>query len=182
MSRSMSIPSTSFPSSRVVPKGCAGVAAFLLFLSACGTGGDTTSTNATSERATTVPTTAAPAPTDAPTTTVAAITWGDIEAEISPLCGESFVESFYASVDCGLDVTVLGDGGYEVNYLPSIDSGGGSLALAIVGAFTDCWGPSDSALMEQTRALDGRLESASGRSSWSYHPDDGLNIVCSPGD
>lgn len=36
----------------------------------------------------------------------------------------------------------------------------------------------DVARIGQTRALDGMVESANGRSTWTYHPDDGLTIVC----
>jgi hypothetical protein len=36
----------------------------------------------------------------------------------------------------------------------------------------------DFARMEQTGALDGMVESRNGRSTWTFHPDGGLTIVC----
>lgn len=84
----------------------------------------------------------------------------------------------FVAVHCGLTVEVLGDGGLTVTYRPTLDEGGGADALALVAATTGCWSQTDVALMGETRALDGRVESTNGRTSWTYHPDDGLNIVC----
>lgn len=89
--------------------------------------------------------------------------------------------STITSLDCGLFVTVYDDGGLEVNYFPEADDNRqGDKAIDDIGSLTGCWGSSDRAKMGSTRALDGRVESANGRSSWTYHPDDGLNIICSP--
>ncbi len=84
----------------------------------------------------------------------------------------------FVAIHCGLTVEVLSDGGLTVTYRPTLDDGGGADALTRMAATTDCWSQTDLALMEQTRALDGRVASANGRTSWTYHPDDGLSIVC----
>jgi hypothetical protein len=51
-------------------------------------------------------------------------------------------------------------------------------ALKVIGEQTDCWGSIEVSKILGTRSLDGRVESRTGRASWTYHPDNGLDIIC----
>lgn len=82
---------------------------------------------------------------------------------------------------CGIILDRV-DGGWTFMMVPNEYDDGISLSQSIIlgqfGDKTGCYKDIDLDKMGSTRALDGRVESANGRSSWTYHPDDGLNIVC----
>ena len=77
-----------------------------------------------------------------------------------------------ASADCDVDgmtpgvVTLKLDGLY-----------GDADKLTKAGEVTGLWGPADVKRMGTTRALDGTQKTADGKVSWTYHPDNGLQIV-----
>lgn len=91
---------------------------------------------------------------------------------------------YFLGFGCGLSIHDNSDG-YEfttlnddmINLLVS-DFQDLDDALTTIGSMTGCWGPTDVSKIVGTRALDGRVDSANGRSSWTYHPDNGLSIVC----
>lgn len=84
-----------------------------------------------------------------------------------------------AANSCGVRFQEIGDAD-TFTLLPSgMESGTGFRLLAVWMEETGCLEDADLARIEQTRALDGMVESESGRSTWTYHPDDGLTIVCS---
>lgn len=79
---------------------------------------------------------------------------------------------------CGIELDRIGDA-YTFVVLPDATSAG-YRALGVWAGATGCLEDVDVARIGQTRALDGMVRSANGRSTWTYHPDDGLTVVCSP--
>ncbi len=79
---------------------------------------------------------------------------------------------------CGVDATFRDDV-YSFRILPEAGSGA-FFALEFWAADTECLSAVDIQRVGQTRALDGMVESADGRTTWTYHPDDGLYVVCDP--
>lgn len=77
---------------------------------------------------------------------------------------------------CGIQADTTGPP-YTFTLLPGATDEGIS-ALGVWARETECLESVDFSRIEQTRALDGMVESANGRSTWTYHPDDGLTIVC----
>lgn len=53
----------------------------------------------------------------------------------------------------------------------------GKTELAAAGNQTGLWSNADAARMVETRALDGTQRTADGSVSWTYHPDNGLQLV-----
>ena len=78
--------------------------------------------------------------------------------------------------ECGLSVAKL-DGGWEFSTFDSPTLYINKNLMAF-GEVTGCINDRDVRKIADTRALDGRVESSNGRSSWSYHPDDGLSLIC----
>jgi hypothetical protein len=77
---------------------------------------------------------------------------------------------------CGIDVRTVGPPWrFELDGDATAD---GVAALGIWARETGCLEEVDFDRMAQTRALDGMVESMNGRATWTYHPDDGLVIVC----
>lgn len=84
-------------------------------------------------------------------------------------------------VNCGgLEITDSSDGWQVVTSPEDLILRYGDLeeALATVGEVTGCWGELEVQTIVSTRAMDGRVDSRNGLASWSYHPDDGLDILC----
>lgn len=78
---------------------------------------------------------------------------------------------------CRIEVDLDGPT-YRFALLPEATNAG-MRSLGIWAIETGCLEEVDFSRMEQTRALDGMVASANGRSTWTYHPDDGLIVVCS---
>ncbi len=53
----------------------------------------------------------------------------------------------------------------------------GETQLATAGNESGLWSNADAARMVETRALDGTQRTADGSVSWTYHPDNGLQMV-----
>jgi hypothetical protein len=83
-----------------------------------------------------------------------------------------------SQAECGIVSDTSGDV-YGFTLLPTATGFAGD-ALRTWGDETGCLEAVDYERIMQTRALDGMVESSAGRSTWTYHPDDGLNIVCEP--
>lgn len=118
--------------------------------------------------------------TVAPTTTGPLLKLSDL-SDAANICPESAEPkpSTLRSEDCGLKVTVLADGTLKIQYRPGPDKDDrGVLALQAIADFTDCWTATDYETMKKTRGVDGLVESANGRSTWRYHPMDGLTLTC----
>lgn len=77
---------------------------------------------------------------------------------------------------CGIEADTIGPP-YTFSLLPE-STEDGVLALGVWAGVTGCLESVDFSRIEQTRALDGMVSSANGRSTWTYHPDAGLTIVC----
>lgn len=84
-------------------------------------------------------------------------------------------DDFVLAGFCSMAIDRL-DGGYSITlFKPDASS------MAVLGNFgknTGCFNDVDLQKMIETRALDGRVESANQRSSWTYHPDNGLKVIC----
>lgn len=78
---------------------------------------------------------------------------------------------------CGIDVRTLSGPPWRF-HLDADATADGISALGIWARETGCLDEVDFDRIGQTRALDGMVESVNGRSTWTYHPDDGLVIVC----
>lgn len=81
------------------------------------------------------------------------------------------------ATECGMFIDKI-DGGWTVQVYPESHNGGIAGAIRMFGSETGCLDDVDLARLESTRALDGQVRSSDGKTSWTYHPDDGLNIVC----
>jgi len=79
---------------------------------------------------------------------------------------------------CGVEFQEIGDAQTFVLLPSGLRGSRGPELLGAWIADTGCLEDVDLARIEQTRALDGMVESANGKSTWTYHPDDGLTIVC----
>ena len=77
---------------------------------------------------------------------------------------------------CGIEFDEFGTT-QTITLLPDAPNSGASV-LARWAVETGCVDEGDFARMDQTRALDGKVGSRNGRSTWTVHPDDGLTIVC----
>jgi hypothetical protein len=78
---------------------------------------------------------------------------------------------------CGMSVTKTGDG-WIVQARDGERQGSLGAAMHSFGDVTGCLSDLDYEMMSKTRALDGRVESTKGRSSWTFSPDGGLSLVC----
>lgn len=108
-----------------------------------------------------------------PTTTLPATTTteseGQVIADVTTSCpGLSLPK-------CGISITAE-NGGYSIHVDPAIPAG--FTVLKQFGSVSKCFNDLDYDKMGQTRSVDGRVTSANGRTSWSYHPDQGLNLTC----
>lgn len=113
------------------------------------------------------------------TTTTTILTTSSFKEAFQRCADTETGDSASTSIECGVTLTVFDDGGIELQYFPTLDfDGNGGRVIDDVGHITGCWSSTDRSKMGQTRALDGRVESSNGRSSWTYHPDDGMNIIC----
>jgi hypothetical protein len=80
---------------------------------------------------------------------------------------------------CRMSITDVGNGWVMALASGAENAlGGVGSAVSVFGDLTGCLGDLDLEMISHTRALDGRVESKDGASSWTYHPDDGLNLVC----
>jgi hypothetical protein len=79
--------------------------------------------------------------------------------------------------ECSCDVDTSTPGVVRVLIIGGVDSD----VLAKAGQDSGLWTAADAARMMETRALDGMVKSSSGRTTWTYHPDDGLQIVADVG-
>lgn len=83
-------------------------------------------------------------------------------------------------IECGYSISALDDGGWKFSLTAGMfDHTGASAFMRVIkwmGDETGCFGDTEIAMMKETRPLDGRVEH--GKVSWTYHPDDGLDIIC----
>jgi hypothetical protein len=77
---------------------------------------------------------------------------------------------------CGIEADTVGPP-FTFTLLPDADERG-YRAFGIWASETGCLEEVDFDRIGQTRALDGMVRSANGRSTWTYHPDSGLSVVC----
>lgn len=99
-------------------------------------------------------------PTSAPSTTI------DVASTLrTSLCTNA--TSFGCSVESSPGVIEVYMSKYSVDESDLVDAGNR----------TGLWTPADVARMLRTRALDGTQRTADGRVSWTYHPDNGLQLV-----
>lgn len=96
----------------------------------------------------------------------------DVEELMNDACGKPSYRG------CHVEYETVGDA-QMITVKPNATEAGGRV-LVTWAAVTGCIEEADFLRIEQTRALDGMVESANGRSTWTYHPDDGLTIVCEP--
>lgn len=82
-----------------------------------------------------------------------------------------------SQAECGIEVRTTAGPPWRFQMDADATAAGVS-ALGIWARETGCLDDVDFDRIGQTRALDGMVESANGRSTWTYHPDDGLVVVC----